>query len=338
MPDTRKVSAERPADVRGEDEVSSATIAEAAAAIAPYVIRTPTLPLDRLAERLGLPVIGKLEPLQHTGAFKVRGAFNRMLHLDADQISSGVVAVSGGNHGLAVAYAARALAIDATIVMPSTTAASSIKQARADGADVRITPTVGEAFTAALQEVESGKVLIHPFDDPMIIAGQGTLALEMHDDAPEITDVIAGIGGGGMITGVCVALKSRNPDLRVWGVETRGADAMTRALAAGEPVAMDAITSIATTLGAPTVSARTLAGVQRYVEEVVLVSDADAVRGVEALAEATRLVTEPAAGATWAAALAIRDRLPADACVGLVVCGGNASFDDIATWRARFPD
>ena len=150
--------------------------------------------------------------------------------------------------------------------------------------------------------------------------------------------MIASIGGGGMISGVSIALKARNPGLRIWGVETRGADAMSRALAAGEPVAMDAITSIATTLGAPTVSARTLAAVRRHVEEVILIDDAEAVRGIEVLAEATRLVTEPAAGATWAAALRIRDRLPADARVALVVCGGNVSLDDIAGWRTRFPD
>ena len=317
--------------------VDAAMIEEAATAIAPYVIRTPTLPMDRLSERLGLPVVGKLEPLQHTGAFKVRGAFNRMLHLDDAERDRGVVAVSGGNHGLAVAYAARTLGIEATIVMPATTAATSIRQARADGADVRITGTVTEAFAAALQEVESGKVMIHPFDDPAIIAGQGTLGLELHDDEPGVTDVIAGIGGGGLIAGVAVALKSRNPQVRIWGVETRGADAMTRSLAAGEPVAMDAITSIATTLGAPTVSVSTLAAVRDHVEEVLLVDDADAVRGIEMIAEAGKLLVEPAAGAAWAAAVRIRDRLPADARVGLVVCGGNVSLDDVAGWRARFP-
>jgi threonine dehydratase len=318
-------------------QINAALIDEAAAAIAPYVVRTPTLALDRMAERLGLPVVGKLEPLQHTGAFKVRGAFNRMLHLSEAERAQGVVAVSGGNHGLAVAYAARALGLDATIVMPSTTAASSIRRARADGAAVSITPTVGDAFAAAMAEVETGKVLIHPFDDPLVIAGQGTLALELHDDAPEITDVICGIGGGGMIAGVAIALHNRNPQVRIWGVETRGADAMTRSLAAAEPVTMEAITSIATTLGAPTVSARTLAAVQQLVQEVVLIDDADAVRGIEVLAEDIKLVTEPAAGATWPAALALRPRLPADAVVALVVCGGNAGLDDIAEWRQRFP-
>ncbi|HEY5847374.1 MAG TPA: threonine/serine dehydratase [Microlunatus sp.] len=317
-------------------EVTLASIQEAARAIRPYVVRTPTLRLERLSEKLGRPVVGKLEPLQHTGAFKVRGAFNRMLHLTDDEVAAGVVAVSGGNHGLAVAYAARELGVEATLLMPATTAASSVRQARADGAKVEIMETIAEVFAHAVHEVEAGKVMIHPFDDPAVIAGQGTLALELYDDEPELTDVIASIGGGGMITGVATALRALNPDIRIWGVETGGADAMTRSLQAGEPVTLDGITSIATTLGAPTVSTRTLSAVQSLVEEVILVEDAEAVEGIDALAEAAKLITEPAAGCTWAAAQRLQSRLPANARVALIVCGGNASLTDIAAWRSRF--
>jgi threonine dehydratase len=200
-----------------------------------------------------------------------------------------------------------------------------------------VTDTISEAFAQALHEVSTGKVMIHPFDDPAVISGQGTLALELHADAPEVTDVIASIGGGGMITGVATALKALNPAIRIWGVETYGADVMTRSLAAGEPVILDTIDSIATTLGAPTVAAQTLAAVRDLVEEVVLVSDTESVRSIEVLAEVAKIITEPAAACTWAAALHIRDRLPSDARVALVLCGGNASFDDIAGWRAQFP-
>jgi threonine dehydratase len=318
-------------------EVSLASISEAAELIRPYVVRTPTLPMRRLSDFLGVPVVGKFELLQHTGAFKARGAFNRMLHLSDAERSAGVVAVSGGNHGLAVAYAARELGVAATVVMPSTTASASVSRARADDAHVVVTDTISEAFAQALHEVSTGKVMIHPFDDPAVISGQGTLALELHADAPEVTDVIASIGGGGMIAGVAIALKALNPAIRIWGVETYGADVMTRSLAAGEPVTLDAIDSIATTLGAPTVAAQTLAAVRDLVEEVVLVSDAESVRSIEVLAEVAKIITEPAAACTWAAALHIRDRLPSDARVALVLCGGNASFDDIAGWRAQFP-
>lgn len=317
-------------------DVNLASIQEAAELIAPYVVRTPTLPLGRLSELLGFPVVGKLELLQHTGAFKARGAFHRMLRLLEAERAAGVVAVSGGNHGLAVAYAARQLGLTATVIMPSTTAATSVSQARADGAHVVVTDTIAQAFAQAVEQVSAGKAMIHPFDDAAVIAGQGTLGLELYADAPQVTDVVASIGGGGMIAGVAVALKSLNPEIRIWGVETEGADAMTRSLAAGEPVTLDAITSIATTLGAPTVSARTLAAVQGLVEEVLLVSDAEAVRGIELLSEVSKVLTEPAAACTWPAALALRDRLPTGAQVALILCGGNASLDDIARWRTEF--
>jgi threonine dehydratase len=319
------------------DEVTWESIRDSADLIAPYVVRTPTLPMPRLAESLGLPVVGKFELLQHTGAFKARGAFHRMLRLSETERAAGVVAVSGGNHGLAVAYAARELGVAATVIMPSTTAITSVRRARADGAHVVVTDTITESFAQALHEVTAGKVMIHPFDDPAVIAGQGTLALELYDDAPDITDVIASVGGGGMITGVAIALKALNPAIRVWGVETYGADVMTQSLRAGEPVSLDAIESIATTLGAPTVSHRTLEGVQTLVEEVVLVSDAEAVRGIEVFAEVAKVITEPAAACTWAAALRIRDRFPSDARLALVLCGGNASLDDVARWRTQFP-
>lgn len=321
----------------GPPGVSLESIEEAAELIRPYVVRTPTLPMRRLSDFLGVAVVGKFELLQHTGAFKARGAFNRMLHLSAAERAAGVVAVSGGNHGLAVAYAARELGVDATVVMPATTASASVSRARADDAHVVLTDTIGAAFAQALHEVAAGKVMIHPFDDPAVISGQGTMALELFADAPEVTDVIASIGGGGMISGVATALKALKPEIRIWGVETYGADAMTRSLAAGEPVTLDTIDSIATTLGAPTVAATTLATVRDLVEEVVLVSDAESVRSIEVLAEVAKIITEPAAACTWAAALHLRDRLPADARVALVICGGNASFDDIARWRAQFP-
>ena len=318
-------------------EISLAAIQRAAGAIAPYIVRTPTLPLSRLSAEMGLPVVGKFELLQHTGSFKVRGAFSRLQQLTENERAAGVVAVSGGNHGLAVAYAARVLGIQASVIMPATAASASVEQVRADGAHLVILDTIAEVFARSVAEVEAGKVLVHPFDDPAVVAGQGTVALELHEDAPEVTDVIASVGGGGMITGVAAALKALDPAIRVWGVETEGADVMTRSLRAGEPVTLDPVTSIATTLGAPTVAPLTLAGVRDLVEEVLVVSDAAAVRGIEMLAASAKVVTEPATGCTWAAALRLRDRLPAGARLALVLCGGNAGLDDIAGWRTRFP-
>lgn len=318
-------------------EISLPAIRTAAAAIAPYVVRTPTLPLGRLSAELGLPVVGKFELLQHTGSFKVRGAFHRLQQLTEAERGSGVVAISGGNHGLAVAYAARVLGIEASVIMPVTAAPASVAQVRADGAHLIIMDTMHAVFARSAAEVEAGRVLIHPFDDPAVVAGQGTLGLELHEDAPEITDVIVSVGGGGLITGVAAALKALDPAIRVWGVETEGADVMTRSLRAGKPVTLDPMTSIATTLGAPTVAPLTLAGVRELVEDVLVVPDAAAVRGIEMLAATAKVVAEPAAGCTWPAALRLRDRLPAGARLALVLCGGNAGLDDIAGWRTRFP-
>ena len=317
-------------------EPTLTSIRTAATSIADHVIRTPTVALDRLSERLGLPVVGKLESLQHTGSFKVRGAFYRMLQLEDEESTAGVVAVSGGNHGLAVAYAARKLGIPATVLMPASAAEASIRQVRADGATLVVLDTIQEVFRRAADELAAGKVMIHPFDDPAVISAQGTLGLELLEDAPTITDVIASIGGGGMISGVACALKAVDPAIRVWGVETAGADVMSRSLAAGQPVSLDAITSIATTLGAPMTSPRTLAAVQDLVEDVIVVSDEEAVRGIEVLAHAAKLVTEPAAACTWAAAERLRPRLPDHARLALVICGGNADLDDIERWRTRF--
>lgn len=312
----------------GIDEIHAAR-----ARIAPYVVHTPTLASPRLSALIGRPTVVKLDLLQHGGSFKARGAFNRMLVLDGAEQAAGVVAVSGGNHGIAVAYAAQVLGLRATVVMPQTSALTSIAGVQAAGAELLLTPTIAAAFAEAHRRADAGQTMIHPFDDPIVIAGQGTLALELLEDAPQITDVVASIGGGGMITGVVTALHATRADLRIWGVETVGADAMTRALAAGHPIELEAITSIAKTLGAPSVSARTLAAVAGQVEDVIVVSDADAVRALELIAEHVKVITEPAAACTLAAALQLGERLPPDAQVALILCGGNASLDDIARWR-----
>lgn len=328
---TAPSAARRPLPV----EPSLASVRVARERIAPYVLRTPTIERPRLADLLGLPVSLKLELLQHSGSFKVRGAFNRLLLLDEAERAAGVVAVSGGNHGLSVAYAAKALGVHATVIMPSTTAASSIAGARADGAKVVLTDTIAGAFAGAEAEAAAGRVLVHPFDDPAVISGQGTLALELLEDAPETTDIVASVGGGGMISGILTVVKALRPEIRVWGVETEGADAMSRALVAGHPVLLEAITSIAKTLGAPAVTQRTLDIVRGGAEDVLVVSDAEAVRGIEVYAAYVKVLPEPAAACTWAAALRLRDRLPADAHVAVVLCGGNVSLDDVQLWRSE---
>lgn len=316
----------RVSDLIGVDDITAA-----AESIAGHVLRTPTIASPGLTAHLGVPVTVKLELLQRCGSFKPRGAFHKLLTLTPAERAAGVVAVSGGNHGIAVADAAGSLGIAATVVMPGTAPARSVTAARAAGADVRLTAGMPAAFALLDELVAGGLTLLHPFDDPAVLAAQGTVGAEFAADAPDVTDVLVSIGGGGLISGVATAM----PGVRVWGVETEGADAMTRALAAGAPVPITP-TSIATTLSAPHVSEVTLRHVRALVEDVLVVSDADAVRGTLTFAEEARVWTEPAAGCLIPAAHHVLERVGPDVHLGLVVCGGNMTAADLAGWTARF--
>jgi threonine dehydratase len=297
--------------------------------IASYVRRTPLARSETLSQRLGTNIYLKAELFQKTGAFKVRGAFNRMLSISGDARGKGVVAMSGGNHAQAVAYAARALGMKALIFMPQSTPKNYVDGTRSYGATVSFVPTSLDGFAAMDDYATKGWVAVHPFNDPLVIAGQGTAGLEILDDAPQVTDVIVSIGGGGLIAGIATAVKSRRPDVRVWGVETQGADCMAQALAAGHVVTMSAVTSIARTLGAPAASEETLAAVKRYVESVTVVSDAEAIAALRLLLERTKMLVEPAGSCTLAAAERLRDQFGPDRHVVLFLCGGNIGVDDL---------
>ena len=221
-------------------------VREARRRITGYADTTPLV----LRDGLGY----KLEFLQHTGSFKVRGAFNAALQLSQAECARGVVAVSGGNHGLAIAYVGKVLGIPATVVMPKATPQFVVERATADGARVVLTETIAEAFARVDELARDGLALLHPFDDVRVIAGQGTLALEMLEQMPEVKTLVVSIGGGGLISGVASTIKQMKPDVTIVGVETKGADAMRQALDAGRPVTLPGITSIARTLGAPSVS------------------------------------------------------------------------------------
>ncbi len=300
------------------------------------VHRTPLVPSAALSARLGVPTFLKLECLQKTGSFKPRGAFNKLLALPAEERRRGVAAVSGGNHAQGVAYAARALGVAATIAMPAGTPRNYLDATRGYGAEVVLTPDIRVAFAEAERLRAEGRVLIHPFDDPLVAAGQGTVGLEILEDLPEVTRVFVSIGGGGLISGVAAALRAVKPAVRVVGVETVGADAMAQALAANRPVELPAITSVARTLGAPCVADFTLEHVRRLVDEVVVVSDAEAVAALFWLLERTKYVVEPAAACCLAAADRLRDRLTPDDHVVLLLCGGNVSGADLAAYWQRF--
>ncbi|MEU5523003.1 threonine/serine dehydratase [Streptomyces sp. NPDC047860] len=315
--------------------IGIAGIETAAERIAGHVVRTPTVPSPGLSALLGVPVTAKLELLQRTGSFKVRGAAAKLLSLSEAERAAGVVAVSGGNHGIALAEMAAALDVKATVVMPRSAPVRAVELAESAGASVRLTDDMDSAFALMKPLQQEGLTLVHPFDDPVVIAGQGTVGLEFAADAGDLTDVLVSIGGGGLISGVAAALRALRPGVRVWGVETEGAQAMSEALTAGGPVPVE-LRSIVSTLSAPAVSQLTYEHVSELVTEVLVVPDREAVQGSLDLADHAKLWAEPAAGCLLPAARRVLERVGEGARLGLVVCGGNATTGDMIAWTEHF--
>ena len=313
------------------DAITLTDVQQARQRIASCVRRTPLVPSATLSERLKTNVYVKLELFQKTGSFKVRGTFNKALSLAPEVHAKGLVTVSGGNHALAVAYTGRALDLAAIVLMPANAPATMVEAARGYGADVKFAATAAEAFAQVAELERDGWVYIHPFDDPALMAGQGTLALEILDDVPQVTDVILSVGGGGMMAGVGTVIKSLKPSARIWGVETQGADSMARSLAAGKIVTLDAMTSMARSLGAAAPSERTFAMAQRYLESVTVVSDKDAVDAARFLLDRLKVLAEPAASCTFAAAGRLQGQFSAGKHVVLLLSGGNTSLEALAT-------
>ncbi|MBK6590241.1 MAG: threonine/serine dehydratase [Acidobacteria bacterium] len=297
--------------------------------IAPYVKRTPLEYSTSLSRRTGLNIYVKYELFQKTGAFKARGAFNKLLNMSEAERAKGVVAVSGGNHAQAVAYASTALGVDAVILMAENTPRGYVEATRGYGATVELLPTIADAFRRVKDYEAEGRVFVHPFDDPQIMTGAGTVGLEILEDLPSTTDIVLSIGGGGLAGGVATAVKGMDPKIRLWGVETVGADAMSQALAAGKPLELPGITSIAKTLGAPYVSDTSLALVQEHLERVTVVTDDEAVEAMVFIAERLKVITEPAAACTLAAVEKLRNKFTPESRVVLIFCGGNTGVNDL---------
>jgi threonine dehydratase len=297
-----------------------------------FVKRTPLEHSNTLSKYLGTNVFVKLELFQRTGSFKVRGAFNKLLSLSEDERKKGVVAISGGNHAQAVAYACNILNVDAVILMPQSTPKNYIEATKNYGATIDLQPTIGEAFKKIKDYENEGRIFIHPFDDSLVMAGQGTLGLEIMEDLPEVTHIIISIGGGGFEGGVSTAVKAIKAEVKIFGVETIGADTMSQAIKAGHPVELSAITSIAKTLGAPSVSEKTLAIAKENLEDVLVVSDEEAVTELKFILERLKILTEPAASCTLAAAKRLKDQFTKDSNLVLIFCGGNLSVDDLCKY------
>lgn len=311
--------------------ISPEAVTEAARKIKGSVLRTPTVFSSGLSEWLGRPVHLKLENLQIGGSFKARGVLNKFSELGSSLFNARFVAVSGGNFGIAISEAARAVGADVTIVMPQSAPTSSVERIQTAGAVVILEHDVRTAFARADTLESEGYIIMDDCRDTLIAEGHGTLALEMLDDCPTLTDVFVAVGGGAMLAGISTIIKARKPEVRIWGVETVGANTMHQALRAGKPVEID-VSSIISTLGVPEVDDVMLSHARRYVEDIILVSDEDAIDGMIQFGELAKQWVEPASGTLVPAVTAVSSRLPSNAVVGLVVCGGNISHSDMSTW------
>ena len=317
-------------------DVTLADIQAAATRIAGKVRRTPTFMSAGLSARLGVETVVKVESLQLAGSFKVRGCYNKLLGLSEAERARGVVTVSGGNHAIAVSLVASMLGIRALVLMPKNVAPLNIRLTQEAGGEVELCEDALAAFSKAEEYEGKGMTHVHSYDDPAIIAGHGTVGLELAADAGgRIDHVFISIGGGGFSAGLGAALKGLDPAVRIHGVETEGATTMTQALEAGKPVPIRP-TSIARTLGAPFATERTMAAARQFLEEIVVVPDAEAVSELVWVLQNGRVLLEPAASCTVAAAMARRDQFKPGERIALVLCGSNVALDDIERWRQEF--
>ena len=300
----------------------------AAARLAGVAHRTPVLTSSTLDARLGAQVFVKSETFQRVGAFKFRGAYNAVSSLGAAELARGVCAVSSGNHAQAVALAARLCGTQAVIVMPSD--APALKRAATEGygAEVVEYERYGEDREELVHELaaERGMLLVHPYDNPRVMAGQGTLALELLEDVPELDVLVVPVGGGGLISGCATVCAARSPRTRVVGVEPEAGDDVARSLAAGERVRICVGRTIADGQQARTPGELTWPVIRALISEVATVSDDQIVNAMRFLFERMKLVVEPSGACAFAALLAGRIAVEGRR-VGVVLSGGNIGAD-----------
>ncbi|MEO8578130.1 MAG: threonine/serine dehydratase [Gemmatimonadales bacterium] len=301
----------------------------AADVLEPVAIRTPLLYDDLLSERTGVPIWYKPENLQRAGAFKFRGAYNFLNSLPADVRAKGVVAPSSGNHGQGVAMAARLFGIPAIVVMPTNVTDAKRAGAERLGASVVLAGTTTQDRAEKAREIcaAEGLTLVHPYDDPMIIAGQGTVGLEIAEDRPDVQMVLVPVGGGGLSAGVATAMKLMVPSVRIVGVEPVSAPKLYRAREQGSPVRLSSTGGLADGLQATEIGGRPFLHHQAYVDDVVLVDDEPLPAAMRHLLDRLKIVVEPS-GAITAAALMSGAVKPSGTTVA-VLSGGNIEWSGL---------
>ncbi len=306
-------------------EITANSITQAHKLLSPNLTQTPLIHSHTFSTMCGCETLFKLENLQMTGSFKERGALNKLESLTGEERQRGVIAASAGNHAQAVAYHARRMGISTKIVMPRHSPLIKVRSTRHWGAEVILEgETFDDAYAHSQKLVEEeNRIYLHPFDDPLVIEGQGTLAVDIFSDTSDIDAILVPIGGGGLISGVAIYAKSVNPEIKIIGVEESNCDAMHQSLQSGKIVELSPAPIIADGIAVRKVSERNLATVNRYVDEIVSVSSDEIANAVMLMLEIEKLVIEGAAAVTLAALLNNRVPQLQGKKVVSIISGGN---------------
>ncbi|WP_254531521.1 threonine ammonia-lyase [Natrinema gelatinilyticum] len=291
--------------------------------------RTPLEYSHTYSTMTGADIRLKLENFQRTGAFKIRGATNRIATLSEEQKAAGVVTASAGNHAQGVALAATRAGVDSKIVMPEYAPISKVKATESYGADVVL---AGRDYDAAAEhaheiEREEGRTYVHAFDDEYVMAGQGTIGLEILDDCPDVETVVVPIGGGGLISGIATAIKEQRPDTRVIGVQAEGASSAADSLEADERVSIEEVDTIADGIATRSIGEQTFPYIRKYVDEVITVSDPETAVALVYLLERSKTLVEGAGAVPLAAVLFEKFEYEADEVIVPALCGGNIDLN-----------
>lgn len=304
--------------------------------IRPYVLQTPLIRSYYLEELIGKEIYLKLEYLQPTGSFKVRGACSKALSLDKKDLSQGMVTASGGNHGLGVCYAGKELEAPVVVFLPKNTVKEKIEKIKKWGGKAILH---GDAWDEANLEAkkyarERKLAYVHPFDDLAVVKGQGTIAIEILEENPYLDAIVASVGGGGLISGVGVVARQMKPEIKIFGVETVGCDAVTQSFRAGYPIILLAITSIADTLGAKSTTETTLARIKAVVDDMQTVTDQETLDALIQLLDNEKILVEPATSCSIAALLQNKFDLTDVKKICIILCGANVSLRQLKEWKA----
>lgn len=326
VPEAQVGEPEEPMDPVREawEEVTLADIFAARDRIMPHLHRTPMLHSQTLSRMTSTALGMKAEIFQRTGSFKARGALNAAMQLTDEQKAHGVITLSAGNHGQGIAFAASHVGTRAVVFMPETAVPTKVEAIRSYGAEARFTPTMEGIFPLmeAYQQ-EHGLTFIAPFSDPAIIAGQGVVGLEILDDEPDVETVVVPVGGGGLLAGIAIAIKSQRPDVRVIGIEPEGACVVYKSLQSGKPEQAGYINTVADGLTAPFAGELTQAIIEHYVDDVVLVTDDEIVDALRLILARTKVLVEPAGAAATAALLSGKVTVRQGGTAVSVLSGGN---------------